>query len=64
MYKINDKVVYKGDVCIVKDIKEKYFKEFEICSKACSILKDITGLSEIPESEVAYCSGFRKKHVR
>ena len=39
---------------LLENIKEKYFKEFEICSKACSILKDITGLSEIPESEVAY----------
>lgn len=29
MYKINDKVVYKGDVCIVKDIKEKYFKNID-----------------------------------
>ena len=51
-------------VIMLENIKENYFREFEICSKACSILKDITGLSEIPESEVAYCSGFRKKHVR
>lgn len=39
---------------LLDNIKENYSMEFEVCLKACNILKDITNLSEIPESEVAY----------
>lgn len=39
---------------LLDNIKENYSREFEVCLKACNILKDITNLSEIPESEVAY----------
>ncbi len=27
MYKINDKIIYKRDVCIIKEIKKNYYKE-------------------------------------
>ncbi|MDO4535236.1 MAG: BglG family transcription antiterminator [Clostridium perfringens] len=39
---------------LLENIKENYSREFEICSKACDILKIMTNLSEIPESEIAY----------
>lgn len=39
---------------LLEDIKENYSKEFEVCLKACEILKVITDLPEIPESEIAY----------
>ena len=39
---------------LLENIKENYFREFEVCSKACDILKVMTNLSEIPESEIAY----------
>lgn len=39
---------------LLENIKENYSKEFQACYKACSILKNITNLSDIPESEIAY----------
>ena len=27
MYKVNDKIIYKREVCIIKEIKEKYYHE-------------------------------------
>lgn len=27
MYKINDKIIYKRDICIIKEIKKNYYKE-------------------------------------
>lgn len=39
---------------LLENIKENYSKEFEVCSKACDILKIMTNLYEIPESEIAY----------
>ena len=29
MFKKNDKIVYKGDVCIIQDIKKKYYKDID-----------------------------------
>lgn len=39
---------------LLENIKQNYSREFEMCLKACDILKVVTNLTEIPESEVAY----------
>lgn len=39
---------------LLENIKEKYKEVYNSCEKACEILKKITKLDKIPESEVAY----------
>lgn len=39
---------------LLEEIKDNYITEFNVCLKACNILKDILKIEEIPESEVAY----------
>lgn len=39
---------------LLEEIKEKYSREFNVCLSACDILKQVTKIKEIPESEVAY----------
>lgn len=29
MFKVGNKIIYKGDVCIVKEIKQKYFRDID-----------------------------------
>lgn len=39
---------------LLDNIKEQYADVFNACEKACEILKKITNIDQVPESEVAY----------
>lgn len=46
MYKINDKIIYKRDICIIKEIKKNYYKETDYY--CISPLSDTTLTINIP----------------
>lgn len=39
---------------LLENIKSNYGEVFQVCKEACEILKDVTKVTEIPESEIAY----------